>query len=84
MSLNAHRPRVGDLWLNALSQFIIYLFIQCADPGKEFMSGGGGGGGGGFQARQTAWTFFSVFFSPHSNLFYSLQRGSNGFITEEN
>ena len=51
MSLNAHRLRAGDLRLNALSQFIIYLFIQCADPGKEFMSSGGGGGGG-FQARQ--------------------------------
>ena len=32
--------------------------------------------------QKTAWTtFFFVFFSPH--LFYSLQRGSNSFITEK-
>ena len=43
--------------------------------------GGGGGGGGGSwpNGQKTVWTmgFFLVL-----NLFYSLQRGSNGFITE--
>ena len=37
---------------------------------QEFLSGGGGGGGG-VEARR-----------PVINLFYSLQSGSNGFITE--
>ena len=38
----------------------------CADPGIFCQCGGGGGGGGG---------------SRLLNLFYSLKRGSNGFIT---
>ena len=38
---------------------------------QEFLSGGGGGGGG-------VWTMFFLVI----NLFYSLQSGSNGFITE--
>ena len=42
--------------------------------------GGGGGGGGGsrFDGQKTVWTMFFLVI----NLFYSLQSGSNGFITE--
>ena len=44
-----------------------------------FVMGGGGGGGSGSTARkQPEQCFFVV-----RNLFYSLQSGSNGFITEE-
>ena len=46
---------------------------------QEFWSGGGGGGGGSRPDDQkTVWTMFFLV----SNLFYSLQSGSNGFITE--
>ena len=48
---------------------------------QEFLSGGGGGGGGGGRGpmarKQSGQCFFLVI-----NLFYSLQSGSNGFITE--
>ena len=49
---------------------------------QEFWSGRGGGGGGGGDRgpttrKQSGQCFFLV-----SNLFYSLQSGSNGFITE--
>ena len=39
---------------------------------------GGGGGGGGKQPENSLDNVFLVL-----NLFYSLQRGSNGFITEK-
>ena len=48
---------------------------------QEFLSGGRGGGGGGGSrpdGQKTVWTMFFLVI----NLFYSLQRGSNGFITE--
>ena len=53
---------------------------------QDFFFGGGGGGGGGGgsgpmvrkQSGCVFWVFFSVL-----NLFYSLQRWSNGFITEK-
>ena len=48
---------------------------------EEFLSGvGGGGGGGGSRpdGQITVWTMFFLVI----NLFYSLQSGSNGFITE--
>ena len=57
---------------------------------QEFWSGGGGGGGGGGAGgegrgggsrpddQKTVWTMFFLV----SNLFYSLQSGSNSFITE--
>ena len=47
---------------------------------KEFLSGGRGGGGRGPRpdGQKTVWTMFFLVI----NLFYSLQRGSNGFITE--
>ena len=47
---------------------------------QEFLSGGRGGGGGGSRpdGQKTVWTMFFLVL----NLFYSLQRGSNGFITE--
>ena len=48
---------------------------------QEFLSGvGGGGGGGGSRpdGQITVWTMFFLVI----NLFYSLQSGSNGFITE--
>ena len=46
---------------------------------QEFWSGGGGGGGGRGPTtrKQSGQCFFLV-----SNLLYSLQSGSNGFITE--
>ena len=47
---------------------------------KEFLSGGGGGGGGGVEARRPENSLDNVFLVI--NLFYSLQSGSNGFITE--
>ena len=47
---------------------------------QEFLSGRGGGGGGGGRgptaSKQSGQCFFVI------NLFYSLQSGSNGFITE--
>ena len=46
---------------------------------QEFLSGGGGGGGG-VEARRPENSLDNVFLVI--NLFYSLQRGSNGFITE--
>ena len=46
---------------------------------QEFLSGVGGGGGGSRPDGQiTVWTMFFLVI----NLFYSLQSGSNGFITE--
>ena len=50
--------------------------IPCAD--QRFFAGGGGGGGGGSRpdGLKTAWTTFP----PVLSLFYSLQRGSVGFI----
>ena len=49
---------------------------------QEFLSGGGGGGGGGggVEARRPENSLDNVFLVI--NLFYSLQSGSNGFITE--
>ena len=47
----------------------------CANPG--FFSGGGGGPGP--TTRKQCGHRFLLFF----NLFYSLQRGSNGFMTEK-
>ena len=49
---------------------------------QDFLSGGGGGGGGGGgrgppARKQSEQCFFLVI-----NLFYSLQSGSNGFITK--
>ena len=41
---------------------------------------GGGGGGGGFEARRPENSLDNVFLVI--SLFYSLQSGSNGFITE--
>ena len=46
---------------------------------QEFLSGGGGGGG--VEARRPENSLDNVFFLV-INLFYSLQSGSNGFITE--
>ena len=53
---------------------------SCADPGIFARRGGGGGGGGGSRpdGQKTVWTMFFLVI----NLFYSLQSGSNGFITE--
>ena len=50
---------------------------------QEFLSGGGGGGGGGGgvsrpDGQKAVWTMFFLVI----NLFYSLQSGSNGFITD--
>ena len=47
---------------------------------QEFLLGGGGGGGGGSRpdGQKTVWTVFFLVI----NLFYNLQSGSNGFITE--
>ena len=48
---------------------------------RNFCQGGGGGGGGGGSrpdGQKTVWTMFFLV----TNLFYSLQSGSNGFITE--
>ena len=42
-------------------------------------AGGGGVGGSRPDGQKTVWT---LFFFLVINLFYSLQRGSNGFITE--
>ena len=51
--------------------FLLQLKIHtCADPG--FFTGDG---------QKTAWTTFFVFLVL--NIFYSLQRGYNGFITEK-
>ena len=44
---------------------------------QEFLSGGGGGGSRP-DGKKTVWTMFFLVI----NLFYSLQSGSNGFITE--
>ena len=47
---------------------------------QDFLSGVEGGGGGGSRpaGQITVWTMFFLVI----NLFYSLQSGSNGFITE--
>ena len=48
---------------------------------QEFcQAGGGGGGGGGVKARRPENSLDNVFLVI--NLFYNLQRGSNGFITD--
>ena len=52
---------------------------------QDFLSGGGGGGGGGggwggVEARRPENSLDNVFLVI--NLFYSLQSGSNGFITK--
>ena len=48
---------------------------------RNFCRGGGGGGGeGGIEARRPVNSLDNVFLVI--NLFYSLQSGSNGFITE--
>ena len=44
---------------------------------RNFCQAGGGGGGSRPDGQKTVWTMFLVI-----NLFYSLQSGSNGFITE--
>ena len=52
---------------------------SCADPGIFVRRGGGGGGGGSRpDGQKTVWTMFFLVI----NLFYNLQSGSNGFITE--
>ena len=51
---------------------------SCANPGFFVRRGGGGGG---VEARRPENSLDNVFFSV-INLFYSLQSGSNGFITE--
>ena len=51
----------------------------CSDPGIFFR---GGGGGGGVQARWPENSLDNLFLLD-LNLFYSLQRGYNGFITEK-
>ena len=54
---------------------------SCADPGIFVRRrGGGGGGGGGVEARRPENSLDNVFLVI--NLFYNLQSGSNGFITE--
>ena len=53
---------------------------SCADPGTFFRRGGGGGGGGGVKAQRPENSLDNVFLVI--NLFYNLQSGSNGFITE--
>ena len=52
---------------------------------KNFCQGvcGGGGGGGSLTARKRPGQRFFCFLLV-LNLFYSLHRGSNGFITEKN
>ena len=52
---------------------------SCADPGI-FVRRGGGGGGGGVEYRRPENSLDNFFLVI--NLFYSLQSGSNGFITE--
>ena len=47
---------------------------------QEFLSGLSGGGGGGVEARRPENSLDIVFLVI--NLFYNLQSGSNGFITE--
>ena len=65
------RPGVMNKWNR------VHAWIQ------EFLSGGGGGGeggggGGSPDGQKTVWTMFFLVI----NLFYNLQSGSNGFITE--
>ena len=45
---------------------------------QEFLLGGRGGGGSRPDGQKTVWTMFFLVI----NLFYNLQSGSNGFITE--
>ena len=45
---------------------------------QELLSGGGWGGGSRPDSQITVWTMFFLVI----NLFYNLQSGSNGFITE--
>ena len=71
----------------ALTQENVHYTIN-SGPGVRFMRGSrnfvrqGGGGGGGGRSRpdgqKTVWTMLFLVI----NLFYSLQSGSNGFITE--
>ena len=55
---------------------------SCADPGIFVRRGGGGGGGGGGGSRPDGQKTVQTIFCLVINLFYSLQSGSNGFITE--
>ena len=69
-SMNAHR-----------------LMVECivsVRGSRNFCQGGGGGGGGGGRKRPEN-SLDNVFFCflLVLNLFYSLQRGSKGFITEK-
>ena len=48
---------------------------------QDFLSSGGGGGGGGGSMSNGQKTVWTIFFFSHQ-LIYSLQSGSNGFITE--
>ena len=48
--------------------------------GSRYFCQAGGGGGGGVEARRPENSLDNVFLVI--NLFYSLQSGSNGFITE--
>ena len=60
----------------------LVLITNVISKGSEepgiFVRGGGGGGGSRPDSQKTVWTMFVLVL----NLFYSLQRGSNGFITE--
>ena len=55
---------------------------SCADPGIFVRHRGGGGGGGGVEARRPENSLDNVFLVINLHVFYSLQSGSNGFITE--
>ena len=54
-------------------QILIHVEHTCADPGIFVR------GGGGVSRKQHVQRFFFLAL----NLFYNLQRGSNGFITEK-
>ena len=63
----------------ALTQENVHYTLN-SGPGVMNIFVRGGGGGGGVEPRRpkTVWTMFFLVI----NLFYSLQSGSNGFITE--
>ena len=69
--------RIRSAWLFIINNKV-HISQSCADPG--FFSGGGGGG---VQARRPENSLENVFFVVLI-LFYSLQRGSNGFYYREN
>ena len=50
---------------------------------RNFIQGGGGGVPGPTAGKQSGQRFFLLCFFIVLNLFYSKQRGSNGFITEK-